>query len=84
MPIRNDADELQSPEQLAAWLQVPVATIYAWNYRGGRTARNPGWSAREVQASRRGGSGWRPGRQEGSHSESAQREPGPPKGLWAR
>ena len=29
MPIRNDADELQSPEQLAAWLQVPVATIYA-------------------------------------------------------
>jgi excisionase family DNA binding protein len=26
-------DELISPEELAAWLKVPVRTVYAWRYK---------------------------------------------------
>lgn len=38
-PMRNSPQEapataLLSPEQLAAELGIPVATVYAWRYRG--------------------------------------------------
>jgi excisionase family DNA binding protein len=30
----DDLDRLLTPQQLAAYLGVPVTTLYAWRYRG--------------------------------------------------
>ena len=32
--VSMQKDELISPAELAAWLSIPVGTIYRWNYLG--------------------------------------------------
>ncbi len=34
MARRADIEDLLSPAEVSEWLGVPIATLYAWKYRG--------------------------------------------------
>lgn len=34
MPLTPELDRLLGPRDIAAWLDVPLQTVYAWRHRG--------------------------------------------------